>query len=85
MARTKRRPRVTIGAGIIAANRRSMTIETIDLVTLDLVTGGAAQSRTTPPKPVTTKPRPLATHRVGNTKIINNQSLDDMYWEVKPF
>jgi len=58
---------------------------TIDLATLDTVTGGAAAKA--PIVRPTTKPaaKPLTAHRAGNVKVINNQSLDDMYWEVKPF
>jgi hypothetical protein len=34
------------------------------------VTGGAA--------------KPLKARRIGKVKVFNNQSLDDMFWEVKP-
>jgi hypothetical protein len=62
-----------------------MTLPTIDLASLGTVTGGIKAPATKPvTKPASTA-KPLKAHRIGNTKVINNQSLDDMFWEVKPF
>jgi hypothetical protein len=55
----------------------------IDLDQLTTVVGGAAASKTEQPKAEHAKK--LSVRRVGNTKLIGNQSLDDMYWESKPF
>ncbi len=51
----------------------------IDLDQLATVVGGASKTQ----EPA--KPKKLSAHRVGNTKIINDQSREDMFWEVKPF
>ena len=65
---------------------------TIDLDQLSTVTGGAARPQsgntgiTGGIKGVPNNKVPaLKSRRIGNTKVINNQSLDDMFWEVKPF
>lgn len=66
--------------GIRTALHGVMT--SIDIDQLAGVVGGA--SKTEQPKKVA-QPKKLSARRVGNTTLIGNQSLDDMYWESKPF
>jgi hypothetical protein len=63
-------------------------MNTIDLDTLSTVTGGAAGNTgiTGGIKGVPNNKVPaLKTRRVGNVKLIGNQTLDQVYWESKPF
>ena len=67
-----------------------MKLESLSLDQLAAVTGGLAQplvrpaaaaKAAAPAKPAA----PLAQHKVGNVKLIGNQTLDQMYWDAKPF